>query len=111
MYCKADRLIAEQRIKELDEMRAKGLKSPLQIWWESNEVEKPCDNRTKWEDEETAFLVQHKPCMSWTAIADVLYKSESACRSKYKKIQQKGKLDYYMKYKLKSLIKGELKFL
>ncbi|MDB2050187.1 hypothetical protein, partial [Clostridium perfringens] len=61
----ASRLESERRIKEIDELRARGEKTELQIWWENTEPEKASETRVNWTDEERAFLVQHKPFMSW----------------------------------------------
>lgn len=105
MWCKADRLVSEQRMKEIDEMRARGEKTELQLWWENTPTEKSHETRSKWTDEERAFLVQHKPFMSWGAIADALYKSEAACRKQMNTIIKNKKLTFYKKYRLPRLVR------
>ena len=103
--CEVDRILAEQRIKEIGEIRARGGKTDLQIWWENTPTEKPSETRESWTDEQRAFLVQHREFMGWSDIADVLYKSESACRNQHRNIIKNKKLTFYKKYKLPKLVR------
>lgn len=108
--CEYFREVSIARMKEIDEIRAAGGQTELEIWWNSLEENKKhkskkCEPKKYeyWKDEDVAFMVQRRPHITFKVIASCLGKSLHSCQKKYKKVKLQGKLDYYMNYKLETL--------
>ena len=55
------------------------------------------DNHCKnWSDEDTAYLVQSRPNITYNELSYALGKTSEACASKYRKLKKLGLIDYYM---------------
>ena len=101
--CEYFRNLSKARMREIDEIRASGGQTELEKWWKSSEENAKHNLFRKWKDEDIAYIVQRRPDVAFKDIASCIGKSISSCSRKYREVQEQGKLDYYMNYKLETL--------
>lgn len=99
--------LSKARMKEIDEIRAAGGQTELEKWWKSLDdyTQKPKKKYeyVLWKDEDIAYMVQRRPHITFKVISEYLGKSIVACNRKYRKVEEQGKLEYYINFKLESL--------